>query len=431
MSDLYLGDCREVRSVIADNSIDTIITDPPYGLEFMGKGWDKGVPGVEFWAEFLKVTKPGGMLLAFGGTRTFHRMTCAIEDAGWEIRDCMMWLYGSGFPKSHDISKGIDKAKGAEREVIGVSSNDRPHSQVKGGKAFDRGLDSGQEHESLKLTAPSTALAKQWSGWGTALKPAWEPIIVAMKPLDGTFAENAEKHGMAGLNVDGGRIAHSGDRRSPLGADGKVHRTTGNAYGEHQESEGFDLSKGRWPANLILDEEAGKLLDEQSGIAKPKAARSGRRGGVNPAFMSKEAGDNIHQESEGYWPEDSGASRFFYCSKASKSERNAGCEELPDTLVAASNGAKAALARGETYDKSVTGINTIQRVKNSHPTVKPLKLMEYLCTLTKTPTGGVVLDPFAGSGTTLLAAKNTGREYIGIEQNPEYFEIIKARLGLK
>src|SRR6185312_518845 len=203
MSDIYLGDCREVRSALPDNSVDTIITDPPYGLEFMGKGWDKGVPGVEFWKEFLAVAKPGAMLLAFGGTRTFHRMTAAIEDSGWEIRDCMMWLYGSGFPKSLNISKAIDKAKGVERDVVGISANDRPASQVKGGKAFDRGLDEGQEHQPLMITAPATDLAKQWDGWGTALKPAWEPIIVAMKPLDGTFAENAEKWGVAGINVDG------------------------------------------------------------------------------------------------------------------------------------------------------------------------------------------------------------------------------------
>ncbi len=416
MSDIYLGDCREVRSVLADNSIDTIITDPPYGLEFMGKGWDKGAPGVEFWKEFLAVTKPGGMLLAFGGTRTYHRMVCAIEDAGWEIRDCMMWLYGQGFPKSLDISKAIDKAKGAERPVVGKIA--APRSNVNATASL-----GGAFQEAPGLTAPATDLAKQWNGWGTALKPAWEPIIVAMKPTDGTFAENAEKWGVAGINIHGSRIG--------------TEELSAHGGGQHSIfvpaiPKGSNPHSGRWPANLILDEEAAGMLDEQSGHLHPSDNKSDTGNGNDKAydassFQISYAGRAIRD----YGNVGGGASRFFYCAKASKSERNAGCEGLPDSFHAASNGAKAALARGETYDKSVTGINTIQVVKNGHPTVKPLKLMEYLCTLTKTPTGGIVLDPFAGSGTTLLAAKNTGREYIGIEQNPEYFEIIKARLGLK
>jgi site-specific DNA-methyltransferase (adenine-specific) len=305
--DIYHGDCLEEMKTLPANHVDTIITDPPYGLSFMGKEWDKGVPGVPFWSEMLRVSKPGAMLLAFGGTRTFHRMTCAIEDAGWELRDCMMWLYGSGFPKSHNLHGAFE-------------------------------------------------------GFGTALKPAWEPIIVAMKPIEGTFAENAEKWGVAGLNVDGGRIGL--DDGADLSAIQNCHKTndhtvTLNIDGHSQPTYN---NKGRWPANLILDEEAGAMLDEQSGRL---TSGSGNR---RP---------------------NGGASRFFYCAKASKSERGG---------------------------------------DNVHPTVKPLKLMEYLCTLTKTPTGGIVLDPFAGSGTTGVACANTGRKYILIEREQKYIDIILARL---
>lgn len=487
MSDIYTGDSREVRTVLADNSIDTIITDPPYGLEFMGKGWDKGVPGVEFWKEFLAVTKPGGMLLAFGGTRTFHRMTVAIEDAGWEIRDCMMWLYGSGFPKSLDISKAIDKANGFERNHAEHKRIDRAGYRI--------------ETQSTPSRPPTTDLAKQWNGWGTALKPAWEPIIVAMKPLDGTFAENAEKYGVAGLNINGGRVWANGQRLCALCVDsvsknvkpsarakkeftaqndaalilnGKVNpilgaissmdigcsaglspveraegqtasincgkilvdpnpkamsSTTSTMTDSTTASTTCDLcgleitsgtTNGRWPSNLLLDEEAGKLLDEQTAgtrASKPSATGSGTNAGFQDKYVGGAHGASLDLSR---YVDSGGASRFFYCAKASESERNAGLASLPDHETHR-NGA----GLGEGLTPEAPSID-----KNFHPTVKPLKLMEYLCTLTKTPTGGIVLDPFAGSGTTLLAAKNTGREYVGIEQNPEYVEIIKARLGV-
>src|SRR6185437_12416714 len=251
MSDIYLGDCREVRSALPDNSVDTIITDPPYGLEFMGKGWDKGVPGVEFWKEFLAVAKPGAMLLAFGGTRTFHRMTAAIEDAGWEIRDCLMWLYGSGFPKSLDISKAIDKSKGAEREITGKYTDPDGITRTK----RSDGIWSSDGADSRYVTAPATDLAKQWNGWGTALKPAWEPIIVAMKPLDGTFAENAEKWGVAGINVDGGRIGTDEIKSATIQRNGGIWASDGEGGARHNGN-GTSNPQGRWPANLLLDEEA-------------------------------------------------------------------------------------------------------------------------------------------------------------------------------
>lgn len=373
---LFNADCREIVSlVLPENSVDTIITDPPYGLEFMGKGWDKGVPGVDFWKAFLAVTKPGGMLLAFGGTRTFHRMTVAIEDAGWEIRDCMMWLYGSGFPKSHNLHGTFE-------------------------------------------------------GWGTALKPAWEPIIVAMKPIDGTFAENAEKWGVAGINVDGGRIGlNQYDReeyipnrvgyKDPENYINPAGKGVVTDFASPEHKTMAMMTKGRWPANLILDAEAGAMLDEQSGELGNNARKSKANG------RSSLFGSGVSAPTESV-SDTGGASRFFYCAKASKSERNAGCEAMdtkPFVQFQTGNGAS-----GKASSLS-EGRDT--KHQNNHPTVKPLKLMEYLCTLTKTPTGGVVLDPFMGSGTTGLACKNTGRSFIGIEQSPEYFKIAEARINGK
>jgi site-specific DNA-methyltransferase (adenine-specific) len=194
---VHHGDCREVMATLDAESVDAIVSDPPYGLSFMGKGWDHGVPGVEFWTEALRVAKPGAHLLAFGGTRTYHRLACAIEDAGWEIRDCVMWVYGSGFPKSHDVSKAIDKAAGAEREVVGV------HRHAHLNKYRSQAATYGTPTNNTEETAPATDAARQWSGWGTALKPAWEPIIVARKPPVGTVAENVLTHGTGGINVDG------------------------------------------------------------------------------------------------------------------------------------------------------------------------------------------------------------------------------------
>lgn len=391
---LINSDCLDAMVTLTQNSIDTIITDPPYGLTFMGKDWDKGVPGQAFWLEMLRVAKPGAMLLSFGGTRTYHRMTCAIEDAGWEIRDCMMWLYGSGFPKSHDISKGIDKAKGAEREVVGVDADfvrrnpTNVHAHEYAGGVLKDGIEGG------KITAPASDLSRTWNGWGTALKPAWEPIIVAMKPLDGTFAHNAETYGVAGLNIDGARI-QTVESLGRLNHKTSKYIDSANGSRESHDREIFvnnSDGKGRWPANLILDEACAELLDEQTGdlhSAGPKQISGDEINAKASMFgIGKATADQVRHGDSG------GASRFFYCAKASKSERNTG---LPEG-------------------------------QNVHPTVKPLKLMEYLCTLTKTPTGGIVLDPFMGSGTTGVACRNTGREFIGIEKEEAYFKIAQARI---
>jgi len=351
-------DCLKILPQLPENSIDSIITDPPYGLSFMGKNWDYGVPGSIFWKEILRVAKPGAILLAFGGTRTHHRLMSAIEDAGWEIRDCLMWLYGTGFPKSLDISKSIDKSKKATREVVGrrVHPTLKNPANVKSRAFHVESLDSDTSAEQWDITAPSTDLAKLWNGWGTALKPAWEPIILAMKPFEGTYIENIEKHNVAGINIDACR-----------------------------------LDKGRWPTNLILDEESAELLDEQTGVLKSGtgAVKKSTSVGYRPNAYGTESRPvgtpNIEYGDSG------GASRFFYCAKAAKSEKGK---------------------------------------ENNHPTVKPLKLMEYLCNLVKMPNKSVVLDPFMGSGTTGVAAQNLGLDFIGIEMEKEYFEIAKKRLGI-
>lgn len=386
---IYCGDCLDVMAEMDECSIDTIITDPPYGLEFMGKEWDHGTPGIPFWQEILRVARPGASLLSMGGTRTYHRLVCAIEDAGWEVRDCLMWLYGTGFPKSHDISKAIDKVAGEKREVIGQNPNHRADSGVN-----YQGIYMGGNTGAPYITAPATTAAQLWNGWGTALKPAWEPIVLATKPRDGTFANNAMKWGVAGLWIDGGRIDYQSEydksQATPQGRCTSKEIAAIGAEpdaGRNLERIGFERpeQKGRWPANLILDEEAGRMLDKQvpssqSRIGKPRS--------------STVPGDGWGMTHTGAEYDDvGGPSRFFYCAKASKSERTA-------------NGA----------------------TENKHPTVKPLALMQYLCRLTKTPTGGVILDPFMGSGTTLLAAKAEGRKAIGIEMNREYCQIAVARI---
>lgn len=336
--ELRCGDCLEVMQGMADNSVDTIITDPPYGLSFMGKKWDYQVPSIEIWKEALRVLKPGGTALIFAGSRTQHRMAVNVEDAGFILKDCIMWIYGSGFPKATDISKQLDKKAG-------------------------------------EITIPTTPAAKLWNGWKShGLKPAYEPILVAMKPNEGSYAENAIKHGVAGLNIDAGRIGKNAGWSYPNGRQGKG--CFGKESLELNLKEPITSTQGRYPANIILDEE-----------------------------VADEAGD---------W------SRYFYCAKSSKAERNLGCEGMEEKQT---NGGR----------KNQDSINCPQQRgityrKNHHPTVKPLSLMEYLCKLTSTPTGGLVLDPFAGSGTTGVACVKTSRNFIGIELNPEYIEIAKKRI---
>jgi len=367
-----------VLRTLPDCSVDAVVTDPPYGLSFMGKKWDYDVPSVEVWAECLRVLKPGGHLLAFAGTRTQHRMAVRIEDAGFEIRDLIAWVYGSGFPKSLDVSKAIDKAAGVEREVIGVNAELAKKQTAKTDTAAygNYGAAGGV------ITAPATDAARQWAGWGTALKPALEPITVARKPLSGTVAENVLRHGTGALNVDGCRVGGS---------------------------------TGRWPANLIHDgsEEVVGLFPHTHASHNQTRTESDNQRGVYGGGYHHEPGSR----KTGYGDPGS-AARFFYCAKASKSDRNEGLDGF--TPATTSDG--RAVAADNAYQRGKT-----ERA-NTHPTVKPTDLMRYLCRLV-TPPGGVVLDPFMGSGSTGKAAILEGFQFIGIEREAEYVEIAKARIA--
>ncbi|NLI08122.1 MAG: site-specific DNA-methyltransferase [Thermotogaceae bacterium] len=412
---------------LPENSVDTILTDPPYGLTFMGKDWDRGVPGVAFWEQALRVAKPGAMLLAMGGTRTFHRLVCAIEDAGWEVRDSMAWLYGSGFPKSYDISKGIDKQAGAKREVVG----ERQYASPAGNNDnFGVGDNISNPNKRL-LTAPATPEAQLWDGWGTALKPAFEPIVIAMKPIDGNFVNNALTWGVAGLWIDGGRVKSndvipkmSGKAILAGTSEGWDRPWKSSEDGLKRRKIAADIAidkanqLGRFPANVIHDGS-----DEVTGLFPiPHGAGHVRESEMKPTSQNIPFKSSMGTNYARFG--DSGsAARFFYCAKASRSERNAGLEGMPEKVGGGMQG---------TADQTLlTGSGNIRnnKMQNHHPTVKPLALMRYLARLTKTPTGGVVLDPFMGSGTTGMAAVLEGRDFIGIELNAEYLEIAEKRIA--
>jgi site-specific DNA-methyltransferase (adenine-specific) len=386
--ELLLGDCLYKLKELKDNSVDSIVTDPPYGLSFMGKQWDYDVPSQEIWEECMRVLKPGGHLLAFAGSRTYHRMAVRIEDAGFEIRDQIMWVYGSGFPKSHNIGKGVDKKFGNEREVVGEGGTMPIQS---GGKRNTE--DSSKFEKFERKTQTITKGNSEWEGWGTALKPAHEPIVMARKPLsEKTIVDNVLEWGTGGINIDESRIGTEVIKTQ----GGEKFKGNGiyNKYNNCEES----IHEGRFPANIIFDEEAGKLLDEQSGISK-SISGSGDTGG---------------------------ASRFFYCPKTSKKDRNEGLEHLEDKLQA------NAKFRPNHLEKALDGDSgkphgRYTPTKNHHPTVKPTALMLYLIRLV-TPKGGTTLDPFMGSGSTGKAAVRGGFDFIGIEREEEYFQIANARI---
>ena len=382
---LHLGDCRTVMATLDDNSIDAIVCDPPYELGFMGKAWDNsGIAyDVTVWQQCLRVLKPGGHLIAFGGSRTYHRLAVAIEDAGFEIRDQIQWIYGSGFPKSLDVSKAMDKQAGATRDVVTEVREDMFGEYEKANRykaATQTGVMSGlngsaaneQGHTYATITAPSTDLAKQWQGWGTALKPAHEPAVLARKPLCGTVADNVMTWGVGGLNIDGTRIDSSDAQWTRHGtADPGMWSGKKRIYQEN-------TTAGRWPANVILDEDAATALDKQSG-------------------------GNV--------------SRFFYTAKASKSERQAGLYYEEWQPAGAMTGAEYREDRPTNHPLRV----------NHHPTVKPLSLMRYLVRLV-TPKGGKVLDPFMGSGSTGCASILEGFDFVGIDITPEYVAIAQKRI---
>ena len=375
------ADCLDVMRRLPDNFVDAVVTDPPYGLGFMGKNWDHGVPGVEFWKEALRIAKPGAHLLSFGGTRTFHRIACAIEDAGWEIRDTIMWVYGSGFPKSMDISKAIDKKLGAEREVIGKNTSRHGGGN---GTLFGGGIGP----ETGYITEPSSDEAKKWSGWGTCLKPAYEPVIMARKPLEGTVADNVLKYGTGGINIDDCRVPYESDAdkdsAKPQGvATAKVGALAGGLENDNERTTFTPKqTNGRFPANVIHDgsEEVLELFpDNVKGGTwnNTKGARHFENNGKPTEYTNKGSDNSVGS-----------AARFFYCAKASKSEKGK---------------------------------------DNPHPTVKPLELMKYLIKMVA-PKGALVFDPFMGSGSTGVAAIQIGRNFFGVEKEEEYFNYAKKRI---
>jgi len=405
---VFLGSCLDVLPTLPDNSVDAVVTDPPYELGFMGKSWDaSGIAyNVKVWEECLRVLKPGGHLLAFGGSRTWHRLAVAIEDAGFEMRDSIAWLYGSGFPKSHNISKAIDKLHGAEREVVGRNPNSREQA-TKANTLYESGTVGKTDY----ITEPATDDAKAWDGWGTALKPAFEPIVVARKPVVGTVAENVLQFGTGALNIDASRI---GTETVTINTFDNGAKPFGDAVGEPFTSR---ESVGRWPANIILDETTAELLDEQSGNVRLT------EGGQNIGKFNFAPAENTNGNKRIQGKVTlGGASRFFYVAKANKKDRNEGLEELPLSKPGAiynerpSGGLNAHL-HGEDS----------KPVKNFHPTVKPTELMRYLVRLV-TPPNGVVLDPFTGSGSTGKAALLEGFQFVGVELTEEYLPIIAGRL---
>jgi DNA modification methylase len=357
---LYLGDCLEILPTLG--KVDAVVTDPPYGLAFMGKKWDYDVPSQDVWAECLRVLKPGGHLLAFAGTRTQHRMTVRIEDAGFEIRDMIAWVYGSGFPKSHNLKD-------------------------------------------------------EWQGWGTALKPALEPITVARKPLAGTVAANVLAHGTGAINVDGCRVegAPPSVPQPKLGARERVKYGFGTGIGRNGE---MSQASGRWPANLIHDGSDEVVAGFPASVARPvKPEKIGVSGSGEKRGMFGQG--SVVQS--GHYDTETSAARFFYCAKASKKDRDEGLDTAPKPFV------QFQTANGTSGKPSSLSEGRNTEYRNTHPTVKPTELMRYLCRLV-TPPGGVVLDPFMGSGSTGKAAVLEGFRFIGIEREPSYFDIACRRI---
>lgn len=461
---LFRGDCIDVMKRLPANSVDAMVTDPPYGWRFMGEAWDgadiekvaranaaesrkvkyfvdntgrtqrKGellaaAAGMydlsltgnvafqkwtEEWArEALRILKPGAHVLIFCGPRTYHRMASGVEDAGFEVRDQLQWLFGSGFPKSLDISKAIDKAMGAERSVIGEYISPENTSGFSNGSESIFGVGGLNP-----ITAPSTAAAKQWSGWGTALKPANEPILLARKPLsEKTVAKNVLKWGTGGINVDGGRI--EGPKAFGTRADFKAMRKDTAGFGYHGTSIKTDIptspaGQGRFPSNLLLDEEAARLLDAQTGNRRSAGNHRSEKIGTGEVYSSWD------RKQGQLYADSGGASRFFYVAKASKRERNTGCEGQAKEKQGNRPNSRDDTGKFPDHDHRETG-------GNNHPTVKPFRLMRYLIQLV-TPPGGIVLEPFLGSGTTGAVAVACGFRFIGIEREDKYFEIARARI---
>jgi site-specific DNA-methyltransferase (adenine-specific) len=412
---LYHGDAREVVPLLEDR-FTALVSDPPYGLSFMGKDWDSHVPGEAFWRAFSAVLLPGAPVLAFGGTRTFHRLMIAIEDAGLELRDTLLWIYGGGFPKSLDVSKAIDKAAGITRP------------RVPGGVGTDAGYSGG-----FKPGEAISGEAIKWQGYGTALKPAWEPIILARKPIEGTVAANVQKYGTGAMNIDGGRV-QTNEVLSMI-RPGRNPETDAKAPQTNRHDEPFQYfnNKGRFPANLIHDgsEEVvgGFPITHGPGNKKRVTSPNGKRGG-NTNFLDGCREPYSSDLPMLYGKEGGGStSRFFYCAKADKGERERGCGRLENRRSQKMSGDNFESMVGHERKKHKCTMTQDRFLRNNHPTVKPLALMRYLLTLVQMPEINLVLDPFAGSGTTGVAATELGIRSVLIELDESSCEIAAARLS--
>jgi site-specific DNA-methyltransferase (adenine-specific) len=417
---IYQGDCRDINTDIG--LFTGIVTDPPYSIGFMGQKWDS--TGIAFntdtWSKLKDVCQSGAFLLSFGGTRTFHRLAVAIEDAGWSLRDTMGWIYGSGFPKSLDISKSIDKKFGAEREIIGTYHIPNDSDAGNAGKSYNDkpihgNIFGDKDTRMVSITTPSTMYAKEFEGYGTALKPAWEPILVCMKPVDGTFVNNALEHGVAGINVDECRVSMTDedieyyDKKSSRENHGVNFDV---AESQHKGTATKPHIKGRFPANIIHDG-SDEVIEMFPQTKSTMTIRKNKGISQKGTFAF---GDRGKECDAGYIDEGS-ASRFFYCAKASKSERDNGCESMQ-------------IKRPD--DRTSTGMGSFEQKgvlpgRNFHPTVKPLSLMRYLVKLIAPPKNALILDPFMGSGSTLVACKQLGIKCVGVELSEEYCEIAANR----
>ena len=405
--DVLHGSNLHLLAAVRDNFAHAVVTDPPYGLGFMGKDWDAALPDPRTWSECLRVLRPGGHLVAFGAPRLVHRLTCQIEDAGFEVRDQLLWVFGSGFPKSLDVSKAIDAAAGAVREVVGP---DPQAARRNNGPRFDNVMNTAPRGVT-DITAPATPDAAKWSGWGTALKPAYEPIVLARKPLDGTVAQTVQRWGTGAINVDACRVETDDNLNG--GAYSKERAVDASSFGLGATGAEYVPPAGRWPANLILDEAAGALLDQQSGTR--------RSAGDYPS--DAERGSDNATSFGGPYADSGGASRFFYCPKASRGEREAGLRHLPPRTV---DPTRAEGTPGRESPRTGAGRSGEPR-RNHHATVKPVELMRWLVRLV-CPVGGIVLEPFAGSGTTLVACALEGVDAVGMEIDAEYVAIARARV---
>jgi site-specific DNA-methyltransferase (adenine-specific) len=410
------GNCLEELDKLDENSVDAIVTDPPYELNFMGKGWDNA--GVSFnketWQKCLRVLKPGGYLLAFGGTRTYHRIACAIEDAGFEIRDCVLWVYGSGFPKSMNIGLAVDKKLGNESKVTGI----RKQSGAKF-KLTQELIDNGGFNDPDRKEFEVKEAQNEWKGWGTALKPSYEPIIVARKPFKGSLVDNVMKYGVGGLNIDECRVGN--EERTQFSGRSQSKTTVYNSY--NQDNAHYETVQGRFPANTILTYGEADYDEVCGGFPQTKGTKTNSK----LLDISGNNYNNSHKTLDisyerGY--DDSGsAARYFYCAKASKKDRDEGLEEFEKDIT--DDG------RNKPIDNPYLRGKTMRH--NTHPTVKPTSLMQYLIRLVA-PKGATILDPFMGSGSTGKAVmyenkeRNAGYKFIGIEKDAEYCKIAEARI---